>query len=233
MLGALLIHRDKIFLLNCIWNFFYMKGWILVHQQIQWSIYELSPIHMGKTRYSLVYISFERNMSRKRNKNKWNASLKWVSMPLSQTLKPETEIYLELYSAWEGLAEPPICWNDIGESSCHPVSCCDHEWDRLTIKVRVWLPVGPPVAWHGCPSSSRTLNPYWPNWSSPSDVLYWNKLKVVSPIYCKPNTTMALAWYPRNPKHKTQLAITKTVFTWLIKMLEGYLWKRTGTIPAW
>ena len=62
-------------------------------------------------------------------------------------------VSLELNWARESLAECPTCWNNILENSGFSVSGGDPEGQRLTIQIRIGLPIRTPISRHSHPSS--------------------------------------------------------------------------------
>lgn len=50
--------------------------------------------------------------------------------------------------AREGLAEPPVRWNDVGKDEGLTISGHDTERERLAVEVTVGLPVCSPVSGH-------------------------------------------------------------------------------------
>lgn len=122
-------------------------------------------------------------------------------------------VSLELNWARESLAECPTCWNNILENSGFSVSGGDPEGQRLTIQIRIGLPISTPVSWHGHPSCFWAFDGHRLNRSSPSHIADQHKLKVVSPIHTELNPSLLHAWSPASKTTLINFPPTKNALT--------------------
>ena len=142
-------------------------------------------------------------------------------------------VALKLNTGRETLAKSPIGWNNVFKKFGDTVGCRDSERQRLTIQIRIGLPISSPISWHSHPPSFWAFDGHRSNRTSSSDIVDQHKLEVISPIHTEPNPSLLHA---RNPASNTSKCYeNKSVGSFekrsLNNELSWNLWNKTGTIP--